>query len=249
MVELQRPSRWSSPLTWLVVCVGVFAIVALIANSLQEPRSHSPSWRAGCKNNLVAIGTALHQYHDEYGSFPPAYIADETGKPTHSWRVLLLPFLDMEPLYKEYRFDEPWDGPNNIKLLDQYPEVFWCLHEFEQNGTLRTTSYVAVVGDETIWPNRQSTRLDDIVSKDGSTFTIMVVELADSTILWTEPRDLMFDDLRFNFDKGREISSQHTGGAHVVFVDGRVSYISDEIAPSTLRALLTIDGGETINEF
>ena len=35
----------------------------------------------------------------------------------HSWRVLLLPYLDRSDLYKAYDFTEPWDGPNNRKLL------------------------------------------------------------------------------------------------------------------------------------
>jgi Protein of unknown function (DUF1559) len=33
-------------------------------------------------------------YHDTYGRFPPAYIADHDGRPMHSWRVLILPLLE-----------------------------------------------------------------------------------------------------------------------------------------------------------
>jgi uncharacterized protein DUF1559 len=68
----------------------------------------------------VAVAT----YHDTYGTLPPAYIADAEGKPLHSWRVLLLPFLEQRELYEQYDFDEPWDGPNNRKLLAQRPSVF-----------------------------------------------------------------------------------------------------------------------------
>ena len=42
----------------------------------------------------------MHNYHDEHGSFPPAYIADASGKPMHSWRVLILPYLDEKGLYR-----------------------------------------------------------------------------------------------------------------------------------------------------
>ena len=59
---------------------------------------------------------ALQNYHQANGCFPPAYIADKNGKPMHSWRVLILPYLDRTILYKAYDFTEPWDGPNNKKL-------------------------------------------------------------------------------------------------------------------------------------
>jgi len=44
----------------------------------------------------------------------------------HSWRVLLLPFLDQKPLFDQYRFDEPWDGPHNRKLVSQIQYAYRC---------------------------------------------------------------------------------------------------------------------------
>ena len=61
---------------------------------------------------------AVANYHETYGCFPPAYVADRDGKPMHSWRVLILPFLEQRELYNAYNFAEPWDGPNNRKLAD-----------------------------------------------------------------------------------------------------------------------------------
>ena len=54
------------------------------------------------------------------------YVADATGRPMHSWRVLILPFLEQQSLYEQYDFREPWDGPNNIQLLGNMPDVFSC---------------------------------------------------------------------------------------------------------------------------
>lgn len=71
--------------------------------------------RVSCLNNLRHIELALHNYHNAHGCFPPAYIVDESGRPMHSWRVLL-PYLEQEALYDQYDFSEPWDGPNNRKL-------------------------------------------------------------------------------------------------------------------------------------
>lgn len=76
------------------------------------------------RNRLRQIGIAMHNFHDEFGHLPPAAIYGPDGRPWHSWRVLLLPYLEQAPLYDAYRFDEPWDGPNNSKLHDRIPEVF-----------------------------------------------------------------------------------------------------------------------------
>ena len=69
-----------------------------------------------CAANLTKIGLAMHAYHEAYGCFPPAFVADTRGRPMHSWRVLILPFAGERALYEAYRFDEPWDGPNNRHL-------------------------------------------------------------------------------------------------------------------------------------
>ncbi len=100
----------------------------------------------------------------------------------HSWRVLLLPYLDQQALYDQYRFDEPWDGRHNRKLADNIGHVYNCSGEQSPAGQKRRTmtSYVAVVGPETMWPGSQSTKLSDI--GDGTSNTLMVVEIANSGI-------------------------------------------------------------------
>ena len=123
------------------------------------------------KNNLKQIGLALHNYHDDYGSFPPAYVADEQGKPMHSWRVLLLPYVDHKWLYDQYRFDEPWDGPNNRKLHYISMDAYACPSSSKALGRKPRTDYMAVVGEETAWPGSESVTIPDI--QDGTAETIM----------------------------------------------------------------------------
>jgi len=91
------------------VCGGI--LVALLLPAVQSAREAAR--RAQCSNNLKQIALAFHNYHDTYRTFPPAYIPDEDGNPKHSWRVLILPFLEQRALYEQYNFDEPWDSPNN----------------------------------------------------------------------------------------------------------------------------------------
>src|SRR5690242_17032670 len=92
----------------LLCCTGV--PFALILPAVQQAREAAR--RSQCKNNLKQIGLALHNYHETYGGLPPAFVADDQGRPMHSWRVLILPFLGEQALYNEYNLSEPWDGPN-----------------------------------------------------------------------------------------------------------------------------------------
>lgn len=46
-----------------------------------------------------------------------------------------------------------------------------------------------------------------------------------------------------------DFSSQHTGGAHFVFADGHVQFVSTSINKLVFRALSTRAGGETIGDF
>lgn len=122
---------------------------------------------AQCMSQFRNVSFALQAYAtDNQGRLPPAYIADEHGQPMHSWRVLLLPYLDQQALYDQYRFDEPWNGPNNSKLAKFIPEVYQCPNEYgHADGSHPWTSYVAVVGplSEKISPEvlRQLIQRDD----------------------------------------------------------------------------------------
>ncbi|HLA85507.1 MAG TPA: DUF1559 domain-containing protein [Thermoguttaceae bacterium] len=201
--------------------------------------------RAQCLNNLRQLGLALHEYHNVYGSFPPAYVADQHGRPMHSWRVLILPFLEQKDLYNQYRFDEPWDGPNNRKLHDKMPEVFRCASRPSGSNPYET-SYVAVTGPHTAWRDDRPVKLSEIT--DGSKTTILLVEMKDSGINWMEPRDLAYPPMpaKINPPSARGISSYHPGRANVLFADGHVFCLGDDAKP--IAKFLTIDGGETISE-
>ena len=79
-----------------------------------------------CQNNLRNIGLAMVNYSSSHNVFPLAGTVSPDGKPLLSWRVLMLPYLDQQPLYEEFKLDEPWDSPNNKPLLARMPGVFKC---------------------------------------------------------------------------------------------------------------------------
>ena len=143
----------------ILVIAGFMGLLMLAVRGLQEPVPR----RAICTNNLKQIGLALHNYHTVYNAFPPAYIADETGKPMHSWRMLILPYLEQQNLYDLYDFSEPWDGPHNIALLGKMPQQFSCPSR-DQNATRRPslTSYVVISGPGTMFPGATPVGLDQV---------------------------------------------------------------------------------------
>ncbi|MFO1096149.1 MAG: DUF1559 domain-containing protein [Planctomycetaceae bacterium] len=201
--------------------------------------------RTQCMSFMRNVSFALHTYAtDNQGRLPPAYIADEHGQPMHSWRVLLLPYLDQQSLYDQYRFDEPWNGPNNSKLAKVIPEVYQCPNEYgHAEGSHPWTSYVAVVGPHTLWPGAEPGQIDDI--PDGQHRTLLLVEVHDSGIHWMEPRDLKLDEMnpQINSAGTLGISSVHPGVAHVIFADGHGGPLSEKVRPEVLRQLIQRDDG------
>lgn len=259
MSELQHPdsflpeesARQSSPgvlsiLPYILIPLLVWALFRVASPNRTQTRDGEPL--PNCRNNLRQISLALFNYHDREGCFPPAYVADELGRPMHSWRVLILPWLDQQPLYNEYRIDEPWDGPNNRKLADRIVSVYSCPKSGVSKGSpdASDASYVAVVGPGTAWPGTSSTRLSDF--KDGAVYTVLLVEVANSGIHWMEPRDLHVSQMSptVNGKTGQGISGPHNGGAYVQIADGSIRWLPDSLPPDVIRALLSIDGGDQV---
>lgn len=213
--------------------------------------SPEPSFRSQCRNNLRQIALALRSYEETYGSLPPAYIAAEDGTPMHSWRVLILPFLDQKDLYDRYRFDEPWNGPNNSKLAQHIPSVYRCPsfeygrwgvpNDSAESKTL--TPYVVLAGDKTPFPGPQATKTEDI--RDGLSHTLLVVEL-DSTsgVPWMAPQDTDTDGFCRILNLENPRTKQHPGGLHVAFADAVVRFLKNSLDPNFVQKIATANGGE-----
>jgi hypothetical protein len=214
--------------------------------------------QAQCKNNLKQIALALQSYRMAKGHFPPAYIADKNGKPMHSWRVLLLPYLDMDSAYKQYNFNEPWDGPNNKKLAAIRVPMYECPSDpnWRRQGPPQT-NYLAVVGPGAAWKGKTGKKPGDITGRLSD--TIMVVEVADSGIAWTEPRDLSLETLGVAGTSSSALArSSHHGPqsdfffiydsfacANVAMADGDVRYLPPgSLSAERLSKLLQIGGCE-----
>ncbi len=219
-----------------------------------------------CRSNLRTIGLALHNYHDMWDRFPPAYIADESGQPAHSWRVLLLPLLEHLYVFRLYDFGEPWNGPNNSLLQSgfHFPEAFLCRSwpYVDSDGTM-TTRYLAVIDRNSVWPGTESRSLSDIAVPEQ---TILIVECFHRAVPLLRPSDIMLDDAVaaprvrvglvswwlgrtrrsriVHFPEGDDgIRRYHEYiGRHALFADGSVRLLPNDLSAADFHALVDIRG-------
>jgi len=224
--------HWS----WILLVLSILPVLWLV-NGVLNVREEAA--RSECAMRFNQLALALHNYHDTKGHFPPAFIAGPDGKPWHSWRVLILPYIEEHKVYDRYRFDEPWYGPNNRRLADKiHLQMFQCCSAKDYGKGLHT-NIVAIVGAGTAFPGVEPTRLADF--RDSGRHTILLAEYAGADIPWMEPRDLDAGAMSFltNDRAAPSISSPHPVGPAVVFADGiSVFRIRPSVSADTLSALV-----------
>jgi len=212
----------------IAVTIGILA--PAVASARESAR------RAQSMNNLKQIGLAMHLYADTYKHFPGAVVMGPDGKTPHSWRVAILPYLEQQALYKQYKFDEPWDSEANKKVLAQMPAVF------RHPGDARPdpfSSYFVLTGPATMFDGAKGAEFADI--RDGMSNTILTVE-AVRDIPWTKPEDIAFDPNQ----PLPAIGGFNPDGTNVGFADGSVRFMSKLVDSAMLKSLITKAGREPI---
>ncbi len=222
----------------ILFCGGM--LTSLLLPAVQAGRAAAR--RANCSNNMRQISFAIQAYYDKNGHYPPAFVADKNGKPMHSWRVLLLPYLGEQALYDQYNMHEPWDSPHNIMLANRMPAVYRC--PGASNSATNITNYAMLVGPHAISTGPMGRTKAEI--SDNLAGTIMVVENVGGNINWLEPRDLDAETMSFDLcdNSGAEISSDHPSAVNAIFCDGSVRSLPKGTDADNLKAMTTIDGGE-----
>jgi RNA polymerase sigma factor (sigma-70 family) len=190
-------------------------------------------------NNLKQIGLAMHVYHDAYRHFPLHAIYSKDGKtPLLSWRVAILPFIEQNELYNQFKLDEPWDSEHNKKLIAKMPNIYVtpAVKQLEPGMTY----YQVFTGPKTVFDGKTKMTITDIT--DGTSNTILVIEAKDP-VVWTKPADLVFPKEK---DKFPAVGGHFKDVVLVGLCDGSVRYLPASLPVATMRALVTPQGGEPI---
>ena len=203
-----------------------------------------------CVNNMKQLGLAFHTYHDSHREFPPAYTVDADGEPLHSWRVLILPYIEQSALYNAIRLDEPWDSEWNQQFHDQMPDLYRCgaylpkdVDGSDVTALKSLTPYCLVTGDKTYTLPPEKMRLYDIT--DGTSNTVLVTERR-RPVCWMAPVDLPQEKAFEGPEADDGIGAPHPGGFNATFGDGSSHFIPASVSLENLRAILTKAGGESI---
>jgi hypothetical protein len=184
--------------------------------------------RAVSMNNLKQLAIVMHMYHDAHGHLPPAVVIGPDGKTPHSWRVELLPYVEQDQLYKQYKQDEPWDSDANKKVLAQMPAIFRSPSD-EPHGN--NADYFVLTGKGTMFSGKEGIKLSDITG--GTSNTIMIVE-AKRDIPWTKPEDIDYDPSQ----PLPKLGGHFAGGFSAAFADGSVRFIGQGVEEKSLKALI-----------
>ena len=235
----------SGPVAISTIGIGT----ALLLPAVQAAREAAR--RMQCANNIKQIMLALHTYHDAHRALPPLYTVDADGKPLHSWRVQILPFIEQMALYEQIRHDEPWDSEHNKQFHNMRIMTFTCPSNSNQIPN-QNCHFAALTGSlsaaDGMPPGRAGFQpgkgLDFGAFSDGLSNTVAIVEVKEG-FCWMDPTaDITLEELVKGVNVGGRVGSFHTGGINVGMFDGSIRFISNMVDRGVLRALGTIDGGE-----
>lgn len=259
----------------LLVVVAVIGIItALLLPAVQVARESAR--RAQCTNNMKQIGIAVNHYEQQYGYYPPGCSECGTTpisqrfEKRHAWSALLLPFLEQESLWRQLDINIRFNDEANKPAITTVVPVYLCpstanrmedRHDDFTSDGMACTDYGGNFGTKDRDPNgeplgmlvyNRSFRTADVL--DGLSYTWIVGESTGRGTIgdagWANGRNI-FDTTAHVNDKAvrssDELFSDHPGGVNVVFCDGTVKFISEQIDLDVLFALCTRAGREAIS--
>jgi hypothetical protein len=172
--------------SWKILLIVVLSGIALVLLPCMQQVRNGEGYIYS-QASLKPIGLAIQAYHDAYKRLPPGVVYSKDGKPLYSWRVLLLPFLEENQLYRKFKLEEPWDSPDNKKLLEETPRCYLPFAPLDDPPGF--TRYQAITGLGTAFEGKRLTFKD---FSDDRASTMLVAEAAQP-VPWSKPVDLAYD--------------------------------------------------------
>ena len=183
----------------------------------------------------------MHNYDSTHGSLPPHAVYGKDGRPLLSWRVLILPFIEQDTLYKKFRLDEPWDSPHNLALLPEMPRTFGR-YDYGPTREPHTTFYQVFVGKGAAFEGAKGmTPREDF--PDGTSNTFLIVE-GGAAVPWTKPEDLPYAADRPVPALGGLLKAT----IRAALADGSIHSFKRDTSEATLRAAVTRNGGDRLGD-
>jgi hypothetical protein len=176
-------------------------------------------------NNLKQIALAFHNYNDAMGTLPVNQLSKD-GKPLLSWRVQILPYIEQDQLYKQFKLDESWDSDHNKKLIDRMPELYSPVRGKADPGM----TFYQTFGGSNGWMKKGASIPRSF--PDGTSNTFMCAEAA-RPVIWTRPDDMVFDG-----KKVPELGGMFDGRFHAAMGDGSVRRFRKGADPDVLKLLI-----------
>ena len=244
-----RKSTWTAVIViGAVLFFGLMIMGVLVALLLPAVNAaRAAARRSQCGNNVSQIAMAINHYRDEHQHFPPAYTVDEDGRPLHSWRVLILPYLgpEAQSVHAKIKLGEPWNSPANLMYGNEMPPVFACPSDHRRGPN--ETSYCVIEGPGFLFDSSKTVTDDQFDQGKGASNTLMLFETRDSMINWMEPKDIQAANLAQGVNSGISggCGCYHPGGAFGAYADGSIHFFSDYATPpESLKEMATWKSNE-----
>jgi hypothetical protein len=222
-----------------LACVVLFAGLAGAAAPVPKDAplpEVTPEHLKASQENLKQIVLAFHNYESAYAHFP-LNVADKNGKELLSWRVLILPYIEQQELYQQFKLDEPWDSENNKKLVEKMPKLYAPIRVKAKAGE---TFYQVFYGENAVYGPKLKPTIVGIT--DGTSNTALVVE-AGTSVVWTRPTDVQFDEKKAL----PKLGGLFDGEFHVGMCDGSVIAIKKDFDEQQMKYLIMPADGNVID--
>lgn len=218
----------SSKTRWIVAVVIIVVVGSLlVAFVIAARQARHAAQRLCAYGHMCQMRLALHNYAHKYGTLPPLYLQDEQGKPIHSWRALVIPFVEFESL-EQLNLSEPWDSEYNRKIIENVPLNDWGWFARGSRVPNRSPVYthiMALLGADSAWDAKTGLPKE---TNEIAPDSILLISVPESTIEPMQPGDITEGEVRKMVEDGKEILFIRAGGRDtygvVMIEDGKLVF-------------------------